>query len=104
MCYIISAMNIDINGIPTYFEEYGPQDAPSVLVLPGWMAKASIYRIIADAISEKYHVILVDMPGFTGDTPEPPEAWDLDGFIDFTVSFTEALGLKRLTLIGHSFG
>ncbi|MBO5551494.1 MAG: alpha/beta hydrolase [Lachnospiraceae bacterium] len=97
-------MNTDINGIYTYYEEYGPQDGPAVLVLPGWMAKASVYRMIADAISEKYHVILLDMPGFTGDTPEPPEAWDLDGFVDFTIDFAKKLGFDHLTLMGHSFG
>lgn len=97
-------MITEINGIETYYEEYGPQDAPAVLVLPGWMAKASIYRIVADALSSKYHVILPDMPGFTGDTPEPPAAWDLDGFVDFTVSLINKLNLKQLTLMGHSFG
>ncbi|MCR5746554.1 MAG: alpha/beta hydrolase [Lachnospiraceae bacterium] len=97
-------MKTDVNGISTYYEEYGPADAPAVLVLPGWMAKASLYRIISDTISEKYHVILLDMPGFTGDTPEPPTAWDLNGFVDFTLSFIKKMNLSSLTLIGHSFG
>lgn len=97
-------MKLDVNGLETYYEEYGPADAPAVLVLPGWMAKASLYRIVADAISEKYRVILVDMPGFTGDTPEPPEAWNLDGFVDYTVALIQALGFGSLTLMGHSFG
>ncbi len=97
-------MTININGIPTYYEEYGPADAPTVLVLPGWMARASLYRIIPDTISAKYHVILPDMPGFLGDTPEPPSAWDLNGFVDFTVAFIEAMHIDVLTLMGHSFG
>ncbi len=97
-------MNINVSGIPVYYEEYGRPEDPAVLVLPGWMAKASLYRIVADAISAKYRVILPDMPGFTGDTPEPPEAWDLNGFVDFTIALIEALGLEKLTLMGHSFG
>ena len=97
-------MKTDVNGISTYYEEYGPKDAPTVLVLPGWMAKASLYRIVSDTLSDKYHVILLDMPGFTGDTPEPPEAWDLDGFVDFAVSFIKTQDIHSLTLMGHSFG
>ena len=97
-------MKTDVNGISTYYEEYGPKDAPAVLVLPGWMAKASLYRIVSDTLSDKYHVILLDMPGFTGDTPEPPEAWDLDGFVGFAVSFIKTLDIHSLTLMGHSFG
>ena len=101
---ILSCMKIDVNGIETYYEEYGPAVAPAVLVLPGWMAKASLYRIAADAISEKYRVILIDMPGFTGDTPEPPEVWELDGFVNYTIAFIKALGIDTLSLMGHSFG
>ena len=97
-------MKTEACSISVYYEDYGPGDAPVVLVLPGWMAKASLYRIVADALSEKYRVILPDMPGFTGDTPEPPEAWDLDGFVDFTIELIKALGIKSLTLMGHSFG
>lgn len=97
-------MKTDVNGISTYYEEYGPKDAPTVLVLPGWMAKASLYRIISDTLSDRYHVILLDLPGFTGDTPEPPEAWALDGYVDFTCAFIETIGVRSLTLMGHSFG
>ena len=95
---------IDVQGISTYYEDYGEPNAPAVLVLPGWMAKASLYRGIADTLSGGYRVILPDMPGFTGDTPEPPCAWDLDGFVSFTIDFVKALGLSSLTLMGHSFG
>lgn len=97
-------MKTDVDGISVYYEDYGSENAPAVVVLPGWMAKASLYRIIADAISKSYRVILPDMPGFSGDTPEPPAAWNLDGFVDFTIEFIRGLGLDSLTLMGHSFG
>lgn len=97
-------MMIEINGLPTYYEEHGAKDSPAIVVLPGWMAKASLYRTISDTLSPKYRVILPDIPGFGGETPEPPEAWDLDGFVDFTISLITALELKSLTLMGHSFG
>ena len=97
-------MMIEIEGIPTYYEEYGEKDSPVIVVLPGWMAKASLYRTIAETLSPKYRVIIPDIPGFGGATGEPPEAWDLDGFVDFTISLIKALELKSLTLMGHSFG
>ncbi len=97
-------MKTEVMEISTYYEEYGPKDGPAVLVLPGWMAKASVYRIISDAVSEKYHVFLLDLPGFTGDTPEPPKTWSLNDFADFTEAFVKTMGLTSLTLIGHSFG
>ena len=97
-------MNVSVNGINTYYEAYGSEDAPAIVVLPGWMAKASVYRMIADTLSGSYRVIIPDLPGFTGDTPEPPEAWDLDGFVDFTKAFISALDIGSVILMGHSFG
>ena len=97
-------MKTDINGITVYYEEYGLKEAPAVIVLPGWMATASLYKVIADTLSEKYHVILLDMPGVGGNTSEPSKSWDLNEFVDFTISFISTVGIKSLTLIGHSFG
>ena len=82
-------MDIMVDGIRTYYEEYGT--GRPVLVLPGWQAKCSLYRCVADAISSGYRVILPDMPGFAGGTPEPPSSWDVDGFTDFTLHFINAL-------------
>lgn len=97
-------MKTEVNGLTVYYDEYGSKDDPAVIVLPGWMAKASLYRSIPDAISEKYHVLIPDMPGFGGNTPEPSDAWDLNGFVDFVSAFIESLEIKSLTLMGHSFG
>lgn len=97
-------MTIDVKDIPTFCEEYGDPAHPAVLMLSGWMAKASVYRLIGQTLSERYHVLIPDMPGFGGDTPEPAAPWDLDGFVDYTIALTEALGLDSLILIGHSFG
>ncbi len=95
-------MNILVDGINTYYEESG--NGPAVLMLPGWAAKCSLYRSVADTISSSYRVILLDLPGFTGNTPEPPNDWDVDGFVDFVIHFIEAMQLKELSIIGHSFG
>ncbi len=102
MCYYC-AMNISVMGIETYYDIIG-DEGEYVLMLPGWAAKRSIYRSVADTISSGYRVILVDLPGFTGSTPEPPESWDVDGFTDFVIEFIKALKIKSLCLIGHSFG
>ncbi|MBQ9443987.1 MAG: alpha/beta hydrolase [Lachnospiraceae bacterium] len=97
-------MTIQVNDIPTFYDEYGSLDSPAVLVLAGWMAKASLYRIIGDTLAPKYRVIIPDMPGFGGDTPEPDKPWDLNDFVDYTVSLIKALDIRSLVLIGHSFG
>jgi len=96
-------MKILVDGIETYYDVIG-EKGDYVLILPGWAARRSLYKSVADTISSAYRVILLDLPGFTGDTPEPPDAWDVDGFADFVIAFIEALGIKSLSLAGHSFG
>ena len=96
-------MNINVMGIDTYYDIIGER-GDFVLILPGWAAKRGLYRQVADTISSDFRVILLDMPGFTGDTPEPPESWDVDGFTDFVIEFIKMLGINSLSLIGHSYG
>ncbi len=90
-------------GIDTYYDIVG-ESGEYVLILPGWAAKRGLYKSVADTISSGFRVILLDMPGFTGSTPEPPESWDVDGFTDFVIEFIKTLKIERLSLIGHSFG
>jgi len=96
-------MNINVMRIDTYYDIIGER-GDFVLILPGWAAKRGLYRQVADTISSDFRVILLDMPGFTGDTPEPPESWDVDGFTDFVIEFIKMLGINSLSLIGHSYG
>ena len=96
-------MTINIDNIETSYDIIG-EEGSFVLVLPGWSAKKELYRPVADTISSKYRCILVDLPGFTGETPEPAEPWDVDGFADFVTDFIKALDIKKLSIIGHSFG
>lgn len=86
-----------------YFLE-GPEDASeAVVMLHGWGANIELFRNSAVRIAEKYRVAAPDMPGF-GETPEPPEAWNVDAYADFVTEFIRNLGFKRVVLLGHSFG
>ncbi|MCR5649573.1 MAG: alpha/beta hydrolase [Lachnospiraceae bacterium] len=96
-------MTITVNNIETAYDIIG-SEGPFVLVLPGWSAKKELYRPVAESISSKYRVILLDLPGFTGGTPEPSEPWDVDNFVDFVIAFIGELGIDSLSIAGHSFG
>lgn len=98
-------METTVDGIRTYYEIQG--SGPYVLMLPGWAARCRLYQPVADALSSSFSVILLDLPGFTGGTDEPPEAWDVEGFVTFVIHFLQGLGLHdgdRISLVGHSFG
>ena len=74
-----------------------------VLFFHGWGAPVSTYRLLTDPLSAYCRVIAPDLPGFGG-SEEPEEPWTVDRFVDFAIAFANALELREVTLMGHSFG
>lgn len=95
-------MRININGIDVNYFDIGSGDE-TVVMLHGWASSIELFRPSAEAISGKYRVVAPDMPG-AGETAEPPAVWTVDDYTDFIVEFINSLGLKKIILLGHSFG
>jgi pimeloyl-ACP methyl ester carboxylesterase len=95
-------MNININGYNICYKITGDGDKTAVM-LQGWGTHLGIYDSVANAINDKYRFVQFDFPGFGG-SDEPREAWNVDAFADFFCSFMEVLGIKKASLIGHSYG
>lgn len=90
-----------IDGITVNYIEKGEGEA--VLLLHGWGANITLYEGIIQVLSRTHRVIAPDMPGF-GRTPEPPEPWCVDDYVNFVMKFIESFGLSRLSIVVHSFG
>ena len=99
---IICDMNIVVDGYNVNYKITGDGEETAV-VLQGWGTHLGMYDTVADSIHEKYRIIQFDLPGF-GASDEPREAWNVDAFADFFLQFMEALGIRKATLIGHSYG
>lgn len=94
-------MKILVNGLNIEYSDLGEGDA--VVILHGWSKERAPYKPLSDIVSEGYRAIAPDLPGFGG-SDEPPEPWDVDKFADTICAFIEALGLKKIILMGHSYG
>ena len=95
----VKISDINVN----YFAEGSPDSETALVMLHGWGSNIELFKNCAAPISAKYFVTAPDMPGFGG-TPEPPAAWNVDDYTDFVIEYIKALGLKRVILLGHSFG
>ncbi|MBR4580948.1 MAG: alpha/beta hydrolase [Lachnospiraceae bacterium] len=95
-------MNIEVDGYNICYKFTGDGEKTAV-ILQGWGTDLAVYDSVANSINEKYRVLQFDLPGFGG-SDEPREAWNVDRFADFFCKLTEALGIKKMTLIGHSYG
>lgn len=90
-----------IDGITVNYIEKGAGEA--ILLLHGWGANITLYEGIIQVLSRGHRVIALDMPGF-GKTPEPPEPWCVDDYVDFVMKFIESFGLSKFSIVVHSFG
>ncbi len=54
-------------------------------------------------LNEGYRTIAPDLPGF-GQSPEPDAVWDVGNYADLISEFIESFGVKKVILLGHSFG
>lgn len=94
-------MILEIKGIKTEYQVYG--EGEPLLLLPGWGAVTAAYNMPVKALSERYKIYALELPGF-GVTPEPGEPWSVDDYADFVTEFASKTGLEDFTVCGHSYG
>ena len=83
---------------------HGPDDAPVVVALHGWLDNAGSFDLLAPRL-EGLRIIALDLPGHGESEHLPPGATYL--FLDLVAlvhAATVALGLERFMLLGHSLG
>lgn len=96
-------MRVTIDNIETNYFALGEAQDTAVVMLHGWASNIELFRPSAEALSVKYYVLAPDLPG-AGETPEPPDVWTVDNYTDFVIKFIAHFGVKRVILLGHSFG
>lgn len=74
-----------------------------IILMHGWGASGAAMKQIFDFLSRwNYDVINVDLPGFG--RSEKRAGFDVYDYAETVNKLVEELGLKEVTLIGHSFG
>lgn len=88
-----------------YVQDSGPPSGPVVLLVHGTGAWSEIGRRTLDTLAAAgYHAVAVDMPPF-GYSERPASADYGDAAQARRIlGVVTALGLERMTLVGHSFG
>jgi pimeloyl-ACP methyl ester carboxylesterase len=97
---------VAIDGHSIFYREAGPKDGPTILLLHGLPSSSRMYEPLFDRLSDRYHLVAPDYPGFGhSDWPNPKEfAYTFDHLAEVTTRFTEALSLPRYTLYMQDYG
>lgn len=95
-------MNIVVDELLAHYELTGA--GKLVLLLHGWGDSARGMVQLQTALSKKYRVLAVDLPGF-GNSQAPKAVWDLDNYAGFLRDLIAKLELSQpYAVIGHSNG
>ena len=95
-------MIIEIDGYKINYKITGAGEETAV-ILQGWGTSLDLYDSVAKDLSDAMRVVQLDLPGFGG-SDEPREPWNVDAYADFFCRFLDALGIRKTSLIGHSYG
>lgn len=89
-----------------FYREAGHKDAPSVLLLHGFPTSSHQYRGLIHRLSDKYHVIAPDLPGFGfSDAPDAKSfGYTFDHLAEVIESFTNKIGLNRYAIYVFDYG
>src|SRR6201981_2900804 len=95
-----------IDGLSIFYREAGPKDGPTILLLHGLPSSSRMFEPLFARLSERYHLIAPDYPGFGhSDWPDPKTfAYTFDHYAGIMNQFTEAVGLSRYTLYMQDYG
>jgi pimeloyl-ACP methyl ester carboxylesterase len=97
---------IQVNGLSTFYRESGPKDAPTLLLLHGFPSSSRMFEPLFARLSDRYHLIAPDYPGFGhSDWPDPKQFdYTFDHIASVVDNFTQAMGLSRYTLYMQDYG
>lgn len=93
----------NILGINLYYEEENPNANQTVLVVHGWGASIAAMKPVINSLKHKYRVISLELPGH-GSSDKPSEVFGTKDFSDIILKFIDAMNLKDIYYIGHSYG
>ena len=104
---LVSYHSTRVDGLEIFYREAGPKDAPTILLLHGLPSSSRMYQsLLESSLSEKYHLIAPDYPGFGHSSwPNPKEfAYTFDSLAKAMQGFAEQLHLERYTLFMQDYG
>ena len=96
----------NVDGYRVFYREAGEANARSLLLLHGFPTASHMFRDLIPLLSDRYHVIAPDLPGFgQSDMPSRTEfTYSFERIADVIEGFTETIGLSRFAIYVFDYG
>lgn len=98
--------SIKVDGLNIAYREAGNPAHPKIVLLHGFPASSHQYRDLIQSLSDKFHVIAPDYPGFgLSDIPDPSAYhYTFEGISEIVEHFLQLKGFDHYGLFAQDYG
>ena len=97
---------VEVNGVEIFYREAGSKDAPTILLLHGYPTSSHMFRNLMVDLSDNYHLLAPDYPGYGNSEQPPMEEFDytFDNMAVIIEGFLEKLEVEKYTIYLMDYG
>ena len=95
---------LPINGLTYHVRHWGPDDAPLLLMLHGWMDSSASFQFTVDALQRSWHVVAPDWRGYGQSEWLNRRYWFADYYADLDCLLDRYSPGVPARIVGHSMG
>lgn len=102
----VTYKTVKIEGLDIFYREGGDRSNPTILLLHGFPASSHMFRELIPRLSDKFHVVAPDYPGF-GYSSAPSNKdfrYTFDNLANVIDKFTQTIDLKKYTIYVQDYG
>ncbi|MCU0532768.1 MAG: alpha/beta hydrolase [Hydrococcus sp. Prado102] len=97
---------VEVDGLNIFYREAGSPSNPTILLLHGFPTSSHMFRNLIPALSDRFHLVAPDYPGFGNSSMPTVEEFDytFDRLAEVMEKFTEVVGLSKYSLYVMDYG
>src|SRR5688500_6120828 len=96
----VTYKSVKLDGLNIFYREAGDPQKPTILLLHGFPASSHLFRNLIPKLSDKFHVVAPDYPGFGYSSAPATSEFDytFDNLAIVVERFSKAIGLGKFAI------